>query len=253
MLQVGVPTYARDTVNLDASLFSFELVGACINKVFGDAKTHPSIEVCSSQPHFIGSDAGKDVFVGNGIHVADDEELLLGLKDPVDKLPKEREGRIGHDEVRLITQATHLLTAEVPIALHIAPLQVGEVDLAVARDVLREGEDLPPHTRLAGVVLRGILLEKRRLIWRTETLALRGVAGADELAESQLAEALRKVAGKLAPLRVIARQEHRLVAEEVGVVIDVRLQLTLYVRVLSVKLIVLGPLRTGEVFVCHCR
>ena len=106
--------------------------------------------------------------------------MLVRLHDPRQKLAEERKGRIGHDDVRLVAEALHLVAAEIAVAVEVLPFEVFDVDPAVGVGVVVEDEDLAVGLALVGVIVRVFGLEERRLP-RLYLLALYGVTGADEL------------------------------------------------------------------------
>ena len=73
-------------------------------------------------------------------------------------------------------------------------------------------------------------------------LGVRRVARGDEFSDAEELEVKGKVSCKVAPFRVVARHEYRLVAEHVGVVVHIRLHLVLNVGQLRVELVVLRRL-----------
>ena len=62
---------------------------------------------------------------------------------------------------------------------------------------------------------------------------------------------LCEIESEIAPLRVIARQQHGLATEYIGVVFEVSIYLTLNIVVLSVELIVFCGLGRRQGFIGH--
>jgi len=81
--------------------------------------------------------------------------------------------------------------------------------------------------------------------------ALSCVAGADELLEAEVLEVLREVLGKVAPFRIITWQEDGFAAKNVGIILPIGVDFLLDVTPLSVELVVLGLLGTGQIAVRH--
>ena len=79
------------------------------------------------------------------------------------------------------------------------------------------------------------------------------VAGRDELLQSKLVEVEHKISEKIALIRIVAVAIHHLAAKDVRVEFQIRFDLLLNVGVLRVKLVVLCPLGTCEICVCHAR
>ncbi len=88
---------------------------------------------------------------------------------------------------------------------------------------------------------------------RATGVAVRGVRRRDQLLEAVVREVQREELGEVAPLGVVTRQQDYLVAEHVGVVLEVGVHLALDVRPLRVELVVLGRLRRDQVGVLNPR
>ena len=82
------------------------------------------------------------------------------------------------------------------------PFQVVYVDAAVLIRVMCQLENLAFDARFVDVEQGAFGLEERGLI-KLVTLALHGVAGADEQLQAQSLEVLREETGEVAPLRVV--------------------------------------------------
>ena len=68
-----------------------------------------------------------------------------------------------------------------------------EVDATIAVDVVVKLENLALHAGFGRVELRGVLLEKRGLVWRLELLAVGCVGRGDKFFQSECLKMLREV------------------------------------------------------------
>ncbi len=68
------------------------------------------------QPHLVGLDERKNLFIGDRLHVTDDQELLAVLHELGDILLEEGEGRVGDHDVRFFQERNALGAAEVATA-----------------------------------------------------------------------------------------------------------------------------------------
>lgn len=114
---------------------------------------------------------------------------------------------------------------------------------AVLIRVVIEYKDLAAHFRFLLVELRALRFEERRLIQCLHVLRLRGKARRDEFLKSEALKVLCEEFGEVRPLRIIAREQHRFAAEHIRIIIEVRIDFLLDVRILRVELIVLRALR----------
>ena len=73
-----------------------------------------------SKPHLIIFDKRERFFVCNGINVPDYGKLFSAVRDPLEKWPEKRKGRIGDDKVRFIPQLRHLFRPEVAVSFKVA-------------------------------------------------------------------------------------------------------------------------------------
>ena len=108
---------------------------------------------------------------------------------PRNKLPKQRERRIRHDNIRFVAQLAYLFTAEVTIALKIVPLQVVNVYAPVAVGVASQLENLALDARLVYIEQRILRLKERGLVVLV-LLALYGIARRDKPLQSEPFEVL---------------------------------------------------------------
>ena len=197
-----------------------------------------------AQPNLIVLEQRKHLLVGYRVHVSDNRELFATVDDPFEKLAEEGERRVGDDEVGLVTQLCNLMRTEVTVAVKVLPAEVVDVDAIVAVGVSVENEDAPVGLPLISVELRVLLVlrEEWGLHPVLRRLGVRRVARGDEFSDAEELEVKGKVSCKVAPFRVVARHEYRLVAEHVGVVVHIRLHLVLNVGQLRVELVVLRRL-----------
>ena len=139
-----------------------------------------------------------------------------------------------------------LTAAEIAITFEIVPLEVVDVNPSVAVGVACQFEYLALDARLVHVIPRACGLEEGGLVVLV-LLALYGIARRDEPAQTEPLEVLREKSRKIAPLGVVAGQQHRLVAKRVRVVLQISVHLLLNVGILRIELIVLCRFRSAEV------
>ena len=183
----------------------------------------------------------KKFFIAYCILIPNNQETFTTFDYPIQELPKQRERRIGHYNIRLLTQLANLFAAEVTISFKIVPLQVVNVYAPVAVGVASQLENLALDACLVYIEQRILRLKERRLVVLV-LLALYGITRRDKPLESKPLKVLRKEPGEVAPLWVVARQQHRLVAERIGIVLQIGVHLLLDVGILRVELIVFGSL-----------
>ena len=205
----------------------------------------------TSHPKLIVLDQGEDLLVCDAIDVSDNDELLACLHYPSKELTEQREWRIGNDNICLIPEPLHLVATEVAVTFQIIPLQVVNVYLAISGNVLVQDEYLSVGVRLALVELRRFGFEKRELHSLLIQLALRCIAGGDELLQAQRLEVLCKIFGKVAPLGVIARQQDRLVSKYIGIVVEISLHFRLYIVEHGIEFVLFRSLCIIKRIVCH--
>ena len=176
-----------------------------------------------AEPHPVFLDQPEDLLVGDGVHVPDDQELLLVLHQLLNVLPKQRKRRIGDDDIRLLEQLDAFLAAKIAVAFQL-----------VNADFVRVGD--------AVVVLVAVVFEVdsplRRVLAEQVGVAVL-VAGGDQLLQLQLLEVVREVVKEVADLGIVAVAQDGLALE----MLRVMPQLLLDVGKLGVKLVLLGRLR----------
>src|SRR5258705_90506 len=83
------------------------------------------------QPDFTVLHEREDLFVVKSVHMPDDEELFLVLHQLRDILPKQRERRIGDNDVSLLEQVDAFLAAKIAVGFESARLDLREVRKAL--------------------------------------------------------------------------------------------------------------------------
>lgn len=251
VLDVGEPANARHAIDLYSISFSFKLIGCRVHEIIGHSEIHPSIKICRPNPYLVFFNEWEQFLIGDCVPIPNDHKLLPRLDDPREEVAEERERRVRDDDVRLVAQAAHLRAVVVAVAFEMFPPEVVQVDASVARAVLVEHENLAVRLRLFGVEGGGGVGEAFARVAIFQTLAVGRVAGGDEFAQTERLKVLREVAREVAPRWVVARQEHGLAAEDVGVVFEIGFHLGLDVVELGVEFVLLRLLGGGEVLVCH--
>jgi hypothetical protein len=220
-------------------------------------KKHVGSHRGDAQPDFVLLDEWEDFLVGDGVFVADDEELFAVFDELGDILAEERERRVGDDDVRLFQELDALWAAEVAagvlvVALErdtrgvVAPqedLHIGDAYGAVAVLILHAVDDDGERLGTRAIAVFGVVL------WEQHALPRDGravVTGGDEPLETEPVEVGGEILEKVAFVGVVAVAVDDLAAKGVGVVLQVRLDLSLDVVVLGVELILFGNLRVGK-------
>ena len=142
----------------------------------------------------------------------------------------------GH--IRLVAELADLFASEVAITFKVMPFKIVDVDAAVLVGVAGQFENLAFDAGLVGIKPRRFRLKERGLVILV-FLALHGIGGADESFQPKPLKILRKETGEVAPFGIVARQQHRLVAKGIRVVLQIGIHLLLDVGILRVELIVL--------------
>ena len=166
----------------------------CVQRVIiGHIKLAVAAGNTRPKPQFVIAKKRKDFFAGDGIHIPDNQKLLAKIHHLRHVFTKEREGRVGHDDVSLTQQFFALLRTEVArfqLRHHILivldeDFHVGHVHCAVAVHVRHFCDD-----QLMGYALlrflRFLPFGKER-----EFAALNGravVTGTDEFLQPKLVE-----------------------------------------------------------------
>ena len=249
MVKIGEPTnIAHTSPFLSGSVLPISRIARFIG--FRNSKRH--IPKTKTKPNFVGAYQRKNLLISNGILVSNNQKLLIIFHQLRHIFPKERERRVGHDNVRLAQQFNALLrtkVARLQLRQHVLVVfdedfHVGHIHCAVAIHVLHLRDD-----QFVGNAFRFFLLflplgEQR------EFAALDGravVARANQFFQSELIETRGEVFEEIAFVGVIAVAKHGFAAE----VLPIVLQLAFDVLQLRVELILLRHLSGVKIFVCH--
>ena len=122
------------------------------------------------------------------------------------------------------------------------PFQVVDVDAVIAGDVTLQDKDFTVCLGLVGAVIGLNGLKERGLLRNLISLALGGITGGNQFFQSEQFKVLRKELGEVAPLRVVARQKHRLATKHMGVVVEIGVDFLLDVGILRIEFVVLRSL-----------
>ena len=202
-----------------------------------------------AEPHLVVADERKYLAVGDGVHVADDEELLVVLHEEGHVFAEERERRIGDDDIRLVEKRDALGRAEVAVALQLRqyvllvldePFDVGEVDAPVAVHVRHLVDDnlvglLPSLRSFAVFAAYNLPLSKQVELGVND--GTRRIACRRRAFESKRVETHREVLEEVAFVGIVAVAQHAL-APEMGAIV---LQLVLDELKVGVELVLLVP------------
>ena len=137
----------------------------------------PEMPRLVAEPHLVVANERKYLAIGDGVHVADDEELLFVFHHQRHVFAEEGERRVRDDDVRLVEERDAFRRAEVAVAFqhrqHVLavldePFHVGEIDAPVAVDVGHlVDDDLVGDLAWRGRrSARGATPTKRRFPWR---------------------------------------------------------------------------------------
>ena len=120
--------------------------------------------------------------------------------------------------------------------------QVVDVDAVVTGDVTLQNENFAACLGLVGAVIRLNGLKERGLVRNLIIFALGGITGGNQFFQAQQLKVLRKELGEVAPLRVVARQQHGLATKHMGVVVEIGVDFLLDVGILRIEFVVLRSL-----------
>ena len=213
--------------------------------VVGDLE--PEVAGLVAEPDLVRLDEREDLAVGDGVHVADDEEPLGVRGQEGHVFAEERERRVRHDDVGLVEERDALRRAEVAVALEARedvlpvadePFDVGEVDAAVAVLVLHLGDDDLVGLAAARGGRAALALGGRVVAEEVELGVDDGggrVARRGEALQAQRVEVHREILEEAALVGVVAVAEDAR-APEVGAVV---LQLVLDEAEVGVELVLL--------------
>ena len=142
VFKVGEPPHARNT-NQPFAVVMRVVVAQFLVHLYRRLEVASSSDKRIVEPNPVRLDQREHLLVCDGVAVADDCEFLACFHYPRKELPEQRERRIGHDDIRLVTQLLHLAAAEVAVAVEVLPFDILEVHLAVTGHVMVEDEYLP--------------------------------------------------------------------------------------------------------------
>ena len=84
--------------------------------IVGDIEIHIMIQVLVPQPNHIILQVGKHFLIGNGVHISQNDKLLLCFHNPRQKLSELRKWRICNDNISLIPELPHFQAVEISIS-----------------------------------------------------------------------------------------------------------------------------------------
>ena len=220
----------------------------------------PKVPRLVAEPHLVVLDKREYLAIGDGVHVADDQELLVVFHQERHVLAEERERRIGDNDIRLVEQRDALRRAEVAVALQLRqhvllvldkPFDVGKVNASVAVLVLHLGYDnlvrcFPSLLSFASSASLRLCVEilSKQVQLRIDDGAC-GVACRGKALQAQRVEVHREVLEEVAFVWVVAVAEDALPIEVRAVV----LQLVLDELEVRVELVLLVPRRIVQIAV----
>lgn len=207
----------------------------------------PEVARLVTEPDPVRLDKRKDFAIGDGVHVANDEEALAVFHQEGHVLAEKRERRVRHDDVGLVEERNAFGRAEVAVTReprqHVLPVadepfNVGKVDAPVLVLVPHLGDDDLVGLMPTRSVRAPPRLHDRPVPEEVELCADDGggrVAGRRQALQTQYIEVHREVLEEIALVGVVAvAQDAR--APEVGSVV---LQLVLDERKVRVELVLL--------------
>src|ERR1035441_456840 len=112
MVEVRVPADALNADVLDAVLVNAPS-GRLQRVMVGNAKLAVAAVDGDTHPQLVGLDEREDLLVSERLDVANDQELLPVFHKLGDVLVEKGEGRVGHDDVRLLQKRDALKAAEI--------------------------------------------------------------------------------------------------------------------------------------------
>ena len=128
MIYIGKP--ATITEFYKTRVFIVYSVG--IITTFWRSKESISTAEPFTYPHPIVLYQGKNLFVCNCIHIANNNELLFSFNYPCKEFPEKRKRRIRNNYISLIPQLFHFFASEIPVTIKIIPLQIIYIYYAVS-------------------------------------------------------------------------------------------------------------------------
>ena len=106
-------------------------------------------------------------------------------------------------------------------------------------------------TGLAFIEVRSLAFKKRNLIGDKFRLAIGGIAGTDELFQSEVLKILGEETGKIAPLWIIAGEQNDFISEYIGIKFQISIDFFLNIVIKRIKFIIFCRFCPRQVFRCH--
>ena len=209
------------------------------------------LDLVVAHPQAIIPQQWESLLVGDGVLIADDDELFVIIHQRRHVLAEQAERRIGHDDVGFVQQLQAFLGPEVARAVCAVAMQLGQLVLArvqqvpdvvhiqpsVAGGVAEDVDDGLVRPAVSSRILIHVIVEQGWLVLAAGDGGAR-VAGGDELLQPEGVEVQREVLEKVRLERVVAVAQDDLAFE----VVPVMDELVLDVGHARVELVVLGLL-----------
>lgn len=209
------------------------------------------LDLVVAQPQAIIPQQWESLLVGDGVLIADDDELFVIIHQRRHVFPEQAERRIGHDDVGLVEQLQAFLGPEVARAVCAVAMQLGQLVLArvqqvpdvvhiqpsVAGGVAEDVDDGLVRPAVSSRILVHVIVEQGWLVLAAGDGGAR-VAGGDELLQPEGVEVQCEVLEEVRLERVVAVAQDDLAFEMFPVVNE----LVLDVGHACVELVVLGLL-----------
>ena len=170
--------------------------------------------------------------------------MLSPFHNPRKEFSKQRERRVCYNNICLVTESGYFGTTEVAVTFEVTPLQIVNVNSTAVVGIVRKREDFALDTAFLYVVQRILCFKERWLPIGLVLFAFDSIRGGNEFLQTEELKVLCKELGKIAPFRIVARQQDGLAPKDIGVIFNICVYFFLYVRILGVELIILS-------FVCR--
>ena len=208
----------------------------CDMRTLRYSKNHIASIPSRANPYFI-------LFICNGIRITNNRKLFSSFHDPCKEFTEQTKRRICDNNIRFIAQSGYFGRTEVAVTFEVTPLQVVNVNSTAVVGIVCKCKYFALDTAFLYVVQRIFCFKECRLPIGLVLFAFYGVWSRNEFLQTEELKVLCKELGKVAPFRIIARQQDCLAPKDIGVVFNVCVYFFLYVRILGVKLIVFSILR----------
>ncbi len=198
MVNICEPNYAG---NSNHTLY---MIASCCNVFIITDEVCGSTCESHSKPNVIFFYIWKYLFICNGILMPYNHKLLIRFHYPREEFPKQREGRIGYNNIGFISQFANLFATEISVTIKVVPMQVVDIETPIIIYILIQHEYLAVGASLVSIVVGTFCFEKR---WFPILYLFRfyGITGGDEFLQSECFKILRKEFREVAPLWVITR------------------------------------------------